>query len=127
MKKRNQIESSHQQTLIEWFHLQYPGQLIYCIPNQLIRDRVQAIIMTKRGLVGGIPDVCIAVPRKPWHCLYVELKVPELRGTACGGLTVAQNRIIALLNANGYKAEVCYGVEHGIEVISAYMSLSDEW
>ena len=120
-KKSRNIENLHQEALVEWFYRQYPNELLFCIPNQLIRSCEQAIIMSRRGLISGMPDVCVACPRKEYGGLFIELKQPELSNARCRGLTEAQIKVISHLNSRGYLASVAYGVDEAIEMIKEYL------
>ena len=120
-KKRQHIEDDHQEALIKWFNLQYPKELMYCIPNQLIRSCQQAIIMAKRGLISGMPDVVVAKAKAPWHSLYIELKQPSLKNVPRGGVSDAQQRVIRHLLSRRFKVLVCYGWDEAREAIKAYM------
>lgn len=113
--EKNYIERGEQNVVVAWFNLAYPNELLYCIPNQLVRGKLQAIHMKKQGLVAGIPDLCLACPSKTHHGLYIEMKRPK------GVTSKEQKNIIAHLISKGYAAYVCNGFEEAQKIIVAYM------
>ena len=108
-------ESKEQQTLVEWFRMQWPRELIFAIPNGGSRNIVEATQLKRSGVLAGIPDLCVPYPKEPYHALYVEYK------TLKGKPSSAQLLVIEYLRMKGYKAVICYGLEEAMEVVKAYM------
>ena len=104
--KRRQPERAEQQALVTWFRLQYPTDLIFAIPNQLIRTEQQAIFAKRIGLVSGMPDLMVAAARKPYHGLFIEMKPAS---SIKSRVSFVQNRVVTLLQQKGYLAAICYG------------------
>ncbi len=112
-------ESKLQIACINWFHLQYPKHLIYSVPNGGFRNKVEAKIMRAEGIISGIPDLCIPVPRKGYHGLYIEMKFGKNK------LSDNQIQIIAKLEAEGYKCDVCYSLEQFMNSVNTYFKEHD--
>lgn len=72
--------------------------------------------MKRQGLSPGIPDLCIPIPREPYHGLYIELK--RVSG---GVVSDAQKDWIEFLTEVGYKAVVSKGAEQAMLVIGEYL------
>lgn len=110
-------EHSEQSALITWFHTQYPNHLIFAVPNMGKRDYALASYLRAEGLTAGIPDLCIPMPRKNYHGLFIELKKP-------GGKKPNPNQQCWLeaLTAQGYLATVAYGFEPAREIIREYFA-----
>lgn len=78
----------------------------------------QAVKAKKAGMVQGIPDLFLPVPRDPYHGLYLELK--RRQG---GRLSEAQRWFIEQLRANGYRVEVPAGAPEAISIIAQYLGI----
>ena len=119
--RRSHRERDDQRNLIAWFKLQFPKELMFAIPNSLVRSDCQAFIMAKEGLVSGLPDLCLACPKKGYCGLYLELKRLAIPGEPRGRITSRQGQIIEHLNSRRYLAVVCYGFDEAREAILNYM------
>lgn len=108
-------ERAEQRSLINWFKWQYPAELMFAIPNGLIRSRLQAFVMAQDGLVSGMPDLMVACPNKRYHGLFIEMKA------ANGRLSDVQRRMLDFLNSRGYLAVCCAGFDCARQVIIDYM------
>ena len=73
-------EGDEQQKLFQWASiasnlLHYEGLgLMFHIPNEGKRSRFSGGKMKKEGLKRGVADVCLPVPRGPYHGLFFEMK-----------------------------------------------------
>jgi hypothetical protein len=74
--------------------------------------------MWQEGVNPGIPDLCLPVPREPYHGLYIELK------TSTGKVSSEQERKIELLKQQGYRVHEIREVWIAIEEIINYLRLS---
>jgi hypothetical protein len=115
--KRKDLEHHEQVALFKWLALQYPDQYAstYAVPNAARRSPRQGAYMKAEGLKAGVPDICMAYPSNGWHGLYIELK------TTKGKPTKSQSEWISRLEANGYAAEICYGLDHAMRTIKDYL------
>lgn len=99
-------ESGLQAACHTWFHNSYPALrgLGFMIHNDGAKNAIQASQDKGRGLVPGIPDWLLCVPRRePWgflHGLFVEFKVDR------NGLDPIQRKRIEQLRAQNYQVEV---------------------
>ena len=94
----------------------YPElKLIYHVPNEGKRGIAYAAKQKRIGLKPGVPDLCLPVPRKGFHGLYIELKSID------GRVNPKQEEWIKLLQEQGYRAEICRGADRAIEVIAEYI------
>lgn len=99
----------------------YPeyADLVFAIPNGGKRDAKTAMILKNMGVRAGVPDVFISVPRGGAHGLFVELK------KVGGKLSDDQDRIIEALRAQGYRVEVCEGLEAAWDTAMEYLFNED--
>ena len=113
-------EEEEQMALFRWAELakgKYPAlALLFHIPNGGSRGKAEAGRFRAMGVRAGVPDLCLPVPRAPFHGLFVELK-----RTKGGHVSAEQKRWIADLEAQGYCAIVCYGWEEAKDNIEEYL------
>lgn len=99
----------------------YPeAQLLFAIPNGAwMKDRRQAVLMKRRGLVSGVSDVMLPVTvyTKGWHLpgLFLELKVDG------GSISKEQSEFIQAVINQGYAANVVWGSKSAIKAIKVYI------
>ena len=91
-------------------------ELFHAIPNGGHRARRTAVKLKAEGVLPGVPDYCLPVPRGGFHGLYIELK--SLTGYA----SREQKQFIANVRRHGYRAEVCRGWEQAWAVIRDYLA-----
>ncbi len=89
---------------------------LFHIPNGGRRGKAEAARFKAQGVKAGVPDLCLPVPRGPYHALYIELK-RETGGTA----SAAQAGWIERLKYYGNFAVICHGWESAKNVILWYM------
>lgn len=88
---------------------------IFHIPNGGSRNKREAKNLKRQGVKPGVPDLCIPVAKGSYHGLYIEMKSDS------GKPTEKQLEWIELLNANGYRAVICFGFDEAKETIDRYM------
>lgn len=112
-------ESQIQQDLITWFYRQYPrfaekGYLFH-IPNEGQRSGRNGARLVKEGVVRGVADLCLAIPRKGYGVLWIEMKKKG------GRLSPEQKSWGMHQTEIGNKYAVCYSLEEGIDEINSYL------
>lgn len=85
------------------------------VPNEGKRSPQMGARLKKMGMQKGFPDLVIPLPRGNYHGLYIELKVGYNKTTA------DQKRWLTKLNANGYAATACWGMDEAINTINTYL------
>ena len=95
--------------------------LLYAIPNGGKRSIKTARMLKATGVKAGVPDMCLPVPRYPYHGLYIELK--RRKG---GRVSEKQSEWLHDLRKEGYKTCVCYGSDEAIQVIEEYLK-GEQW
>lgn len=135
-------EHQIQSAVVEWARAQADAQkfniasrlpylgLLYAIPNGAgvaIRSREtrggkvvtyspERIKLVKEGLLPGIPDLCLPVPRTPHYIgLYLETK------TQTGPTSAEQLAIHEKLRRCGHAVEVYRTVDAGIQMLLMYL------
>lgn len=74
-------ESEIQQSCIEWFRWVHrdlwEDGVLFHIPNEGIRLGRIGSRMKREGIVRGVADLCLALPRHGYGALYIEMKRPK--------------------------------------------------
>lgn len=112
-------EHDEQVALFQWAALaaaQYPClQLMYAIPNGGHRIPAVAARLKDEGVKAGVPDICLPVPSRQYHGLYIELKFGKNKPTH------EQLEWVCLLRDQGYFVTVAYGWEAASQRIRNYL------
>ncbi len=116
-------EHTEQVAVIQWYRMQYPkyAKCLFSIPNgaHLAGDaRLRAIKMNNlkaSGLVPGVSDLFLMIPKSGWHGLFIEMKVKG------GKVSSSQKEFMTVATAMGYKAVVCFGFDEAKDAITNYL------
>lgn len=75
-RPRHDEEHRLQAACVRWFRLQYPkhSHNLFAVPNGGKRDRVTAAKLKAEGVVAGVSDLILLLPRGPYHGLLIEMK-----------------------------------------------------
>lgn len=114
-------EHQEQKFLFEWWAImcqryKIPSELLFAIPNGGKRNIITAKLLKDEGVKAGVPDVFLAVPRKDFNGLFIEMK--KKKG---GVVSENQTKMLELLKRFGYKAVVCNGAEAAVKEIVSYL------
>jgi hypothetical protein len=104
----------HKALGVRWEHL------LLHVPNGQHSSARAGARQRAQGLRAGVPDLFLAVPRGPYHGLWIEMKA------ARGTLQESQKLFHPLLIAQGYHVTVSKGWEDATRQITAYLKLPDE-
>jgi hypothetical protein len=109
-------ERDEQIKVFNWIHL-HPQlkDLAFSIPNEGKRSLVLGRLYKRMGLRSGTPDIFIPYPTKTYHGLFIELKYGRNKATP------AQAKFIERLKSYGYCAEVVWGADDAIKLITEYL------
>lgn len=114
------IEEQEQITVFGWARMQENVRpelkQLYHVPNGGYRTKATAARLKASGVKAGVPDMCLPVPRRGYHGLYIELK-----RTDGGTVSPAQKAWIQALNDNGYLAVICKGAGSAIATLMQYL------
>ena len=99
-------EHKKQIEFIDHCRANYPDLLVFRIPNDAKRSKVNGYLSKRLGTVPGIPDTFIPIFR-----LFIEFK--SLKGT----LSKNQKKAVQRLRNAGYQVEVCDSTEDAIALV----------
>lgn len=110
-------ESELQINCVNWFRLSFPQYrwLLFAIPNGGKRNVITATRMKREGVLSGVTDLFLSIPRNEFHGMYIELK------TGNNKLTTNQETFISEVQKHGYKCEVIYSLDQFIREITYYI------
>ena len=116
------IESAHQTQVVEWSRwafkanpVRYPHlDMLHCSLNGVKLSGTQAKIAKGQGMLSGVPDLFLPVPKNGFHGLFIEMKSEK------GRVTENQHWFLTNADSLGYKTVVCYSAKEAISAIQAY-------
>jgi len=112
------LESNLQVACVTWFRLQFPDyqNLLIHVPNGGYRNKREAVNLIKQGVVRGVPDLFLAVPKKGFSGVWIEMKSEK------GKLTEHQAEMIEALERVGYIALVIRSLDEFMKLVSNYLN-----
>ena len=116
-----QVEHEEQVNLIKWWSLVHKQfgiseHLLFAIPNGGQRNIIVASKLKAEGVRPGVPDLFLAVPKKDYHGLFIEMKKPK-----GGRVSDSQKEMIDDLNQLNYLSVVCKGWNEAKAAIEQYL------
>lgn len=116
-----QSESSLQQNCIRLFRMMYPKYVLryYAIPNGGARDKITGAILKREGVIAGVLDTFLSVPRGRWAGMWIEFKTEK------GRLSESQERFIEE-HKEDYHIVVVRSVEQFMAEVEAYLKMGVE-
>lgn len=72
-------ESRLQEACVRWFRLQYPeyAYMLVSVPNGVATTVTQGRILKREGMLAGVADLLLLVPRQGKGCLAIEMKTAK--------------------------------------------------
>jgi len=112
-------EHDEQVAVVEWFRMRFPllKMALFAIPNGGLRHIRVAMTLKKEGVISGVSDLFLMVPRGTFHGLFIEMKTKK------GKLSDNQKEFIKIAINMGYEAIVGYGFEDAKNKIEKYMQI----
>ena len=119
-RKNYLTESLIQQACVQWFRYQYPdyGSLLFAVPNGARRSHATASRMKAEGMVSGVADLILLVPRGRFASLCIEMKTRRA-GSKQGDRQKSWQQDA---EAVGNKYVICKSLEDFRREVTLYMS-----
>ena len=116
------IESAYQTQVVEWSRwafkanpARYPHlEMLHCSLNGVKLSGTQAKIAKGQGMLSGVPDLFLPVPKNGFHGLFIEMKSDK------GRVTENQHWFLTNAESLSYKTVICYSAKEAISAIQAY-------
>ena len=111
-------EAKLQTECFKWFRYAYPKyrKLFFAIPNGGSRNKIEARNLKLQGVVAGVSDTCLAVPRGQYHGLYIEFKYGR------NDLSDEQIEFMKHVAEQGYATATVWSFDEFINVIKNYLN-----
>jgi len=117
-------EDSEQSAFFNYLRLRQPEvfDLAYHVPNGGSRKggAREGARLKAQGVKAGVPDICIALPRGGYMGLYIEFKATPPNDAV---VSKTQKEWLGRLDAQGYRAVLCKGLQALINEVEAYLAL----
>lgn len=116
--KSTASEHDLQVQCVRWFRYTHQdiSSLLFAIPNGGQRNNIVAAKLKAEGVVSGVPDLFLAVPKGSLHGLWIEMK----NGKA-GRLSDNQKTMITELRNQDYAVEVAHDFDEFVKTIEEYL------
>lgn len=111
-------EAGLQQACVNWFRYRFPkkAQLLIAVPNGGSRNKLEAINLKRQGVVAGVSDLLLLVPRKGFGCLGIEMKYES------GKQSVSQSTWEVHFKKAGNLYVVIRSVDQFMDTIESYLN-----
>lgn len=111
-------ESDIQKSCFKWFKIQYReyDKLLFSIPNGAHVSDVQRRILMAEGMVSGVSDMMLLLPRHGYHGLMIEFKTDK------GRQSENQKAFQEAVERQGYLYCIVRSCTQFIDVINAYIT-----
>lgn len=118
-KRPDDEEHRLQCACVNWFRLQYPthASALFAVPNGGRRDRVSGAKLKAEGVLPGVSDLILLLPRGNHHGLLIEMK------TESGKQSQAQRDWQRDMVHRGYKYMVIRSIDEFIDRVTDYLLL----
>lgn len=94
---------------------------LYSIPNGAKRGKRLGPYMVAEGLLSGVSDLFLALPRKGYHGLYIEVKVPKRGSRPAGQPFYNQKQFMKYAEDQGYAVAICRSTQEIIDTVQKYV------
>lgn len=115
-------EGKIQSDCVIWFHNSFPAYrgLLFHVPNENDRsdsNPIQGAMRRSLGVVAGVSDLILLVPRKGHGALLIEMKDEK------GKQRPAQQDWQKSVESQGYVYRICRSLDQFKEIINEYLCL----
>lgn len=119
-QRKHPHEEEHriQCACVRWFRYSYPTirNLLFAVPNGGRRDATTAVKLKAEGVVAGVADLILLIPRGEYGALLIEMKTPK------GSQSTAQKEWQKLAEAQGYRYIICRSLDDFMTKVEAYLN-----
>ena len=127
-----QVEHNEQARCVAWFRLQYRdlAPLLFAVPNAARRTRWEVAQLKQEGMVAGVSDLVLLVPRGGYGALCIEMKKEQeewkagKRTLKRGYQSPAQKAWQAAAEQAGNKYVVCHSLDEFQRDVNRYLALA---
>ncbi len=108
--------------LVAWFNYQYPhlSPLLVHVVNESQLPVQARVMLKKKGLKKGFPDLMLLIKNKEYSGLMLELK---RRDKTKSRTSKEQENYSVELSDQGFSSTFCYGLEQAKKCIQDYLKI----
>lgn len=112
-------EHKLQVACVKWFRYQYPNLYynLFAIPNGGYRPDKTGVFLKAEGVVAGVSDIFLAIPRGGYHGAFIEMKILPKKPSK------KQFEFAEKMKIYNYDWIVCYNFDQFKDFIEMYLSL----
>lgn len=112
-----QSESQLQHSCLQWFRIQYPSLflMLFAVPNGGKRDAKTGALMKYEGVLRGVADLILLIPKKGFASLCIEMKTPK------GAQSDFQREWQKEAEKYRNKYVICHSLEEFMNEINSYL------
>lgn len=113
-----QEESRIQRNCVNWFRFRYHKYtaLLFAVPNGGARDRITGARLKAEGVLPGVADLLLFLPRGGYHALCIEMKTEQGRQAA------TQYDWEKAVTKQGYKYIICRSLDDFMRQVTDYIN-----
>ena len=117
-KKKGKPEHFLQVDCVDWFREMFPqyAECLFAVPNGGSRNALEAMNLKKEGVLPGVFDLFLAVPKGHFNGFFIESKVKP------NTLSKHQREFKKRMRRMGYYAQEYYTLEEFKKLIINYMN-----
>ena len=128
------LEEQHQIMIMQWCKAQRLSELKHPVPsgtkvfdyivasaNGGNRSKATGARLKATGVRAGFPDIQLCLGCGGFYGLFIELKRPRIQGKPTPTVSTLQKEWLLRLRKAHYRAEICYGFDEAIKVITSYL------
>ena len=110
-------EHNLQCACVRWFNLQWPQYrgLLFAVPNGGARSKATAGKLKAEGVVPGVADLILLVPKQWAFALCIEMK------TSKGRQSPEQKQWQSKVEDHNYRYVICRSLEGFMSVVNEYL------
>ena len=122
-------EHQVQRACVTWFRIQYPElrRMLFAVPNGSRRTVWEQRQAMEEGMVSGVADLVLSVPRGGYGALFIEMKKESevwkggKRTVTRGYQSKAQKEWQADAERHGNRYVVCHSLDEFMTAVNGYL------
>lgn len=112
------LEDNLQKSCVLWFRYQFPrySKLLFAVPNGGKRNIREAERLKSQGVIPGVSDLILMIPKNGLGSLCIEMKIEG------GRQTINQREWQEQVEKVGIKYEIARSIDEFMNIINKYLN-----
>lgn len=118
------VEDRLTMSCVNYFRVKYSDHIIYHVANERQTSKARGEKLKKMGVLAGVADLHIPVPRGGYTGLVIELKYDiwnKGKRKKMSWPSQSQLEFLAKMNQYGRAVAVCWNIDDFMQTVDAYM------